>query len=80
MEFNKCDRCGCFFSHSGNICSNCVSKDCAEIQKLENYLEDYSVPNSIEQLACNTGISTRNLTRFIHQDSKFFKLKNFNNI
>ena len=57
MEFNKCSRCGCFFSHAGNVCPNCVSKDSIEIQKLENYLEDYTAPNTIEQLSYNTGIT-----------------------
>ena len=79
MDFNKCSRCGCFFSHSGNLCPNCVSKDSAEIQKLENYLEDYSMPNSIEQLAYNTGILPQNLHRYINENDKFSKLCNINN-
>lgn len=71
MEFNKCSRCGCFFSHAGNVCPKCVSKDSIEIQKLENYLEDYTAPNTIEQLSYNTGISHKNLNRYINDNNKF---------
>ena len=71
MEFNKCSRCGWFFSHAGNVCPNCVSKDSIEIQKLENYLEDYTAPNTIEQLSYNTGISHKNLNRYINDNNKF---------
>lgn len=76
MEFNKCSRCGCFFSHTGNICPNCISKDSVEIQKLENYLEDYTIPNTIEQLSYNTGISPKNLNRYINNNNKFSSIIN----
>lgn len=65
-----------FFSHSGKICPNCVSKDSMEIQKLENYIDEYAIPNNIEQLSYNTGISTKNLQRFITENKKFSSLSN----
>lgn len=68
MEFNKCSRCGSFFTHAGNVCPNCVSKDSTEKQKLSNYLEENSMPNTIEQLSYNTGILTNNLNRYLNEN------------
>ncbi len=76
MEFNKCSRCGCFHTQSGNICPNCVTKDSIEIKKLENYLENYTTPNTIEQLSKNTAILPKNLNRIISENSKFSELNN----
>ena len=74
MEFKKCSRCGCFFSNSGDICPNCISKDTIEKQKLENYLNTYSVPETLKQLSYNTGITEENLNRFM-ECKEFSNLK-----
>lgn len=68
MELNKCKRCGAFFVSGNYVCPNCEPKDTAEIFKLKNFLEenDYS-GITIENLACNTGISVKNLNRFLEQ-------------
>ncbi|MBE5806301.1 MAG: hypothetical protein E7313_06295 [Clostridiales bacterium] len=78
MNFNKCCRCGCFFSNKGNICPNCVSKETIETEKLENYLEEYSIPNSIQQISYDTGIPTKNIERLINTTNKFSNLTNLN--
>ena len=39
MEFKKCERCGCFFTSTGDTCINCSPKDRLEISKLKNFLE-----------------------------------------
>lgn len=67
MELSKCKRCGAFFVSNNYVCPNCEPKDNAEIFKLKNFLAENDCPNSIEALSCNTGISTKNLNRFLEQ-------------
>lgn len=67
MELNKCKRCGAFFVSGSNVCPNCEIKDNAEIYKLKNFLSENECPNSIETLSCDTGISVKNLNRFLEQ-------------
>lgn len=74
MEFNKCPQCGSFFANMGKICPNCATKDNTKIQKLENYLQNYSMPDTIEELSINTGISTKDLNRYINENKKFDSL------
>lgn len=77
MEFNKCSRCGSFFINNGNICPNCTAKDTVDISKLENYIQDFNVPDTLEQLSYNTGISMNNLNRHINQNPKFSEIVKF---
>ena len=77
MELNKCSRCGAFFVTGNNVCPNCEVKDSAEIFKLKSFLDenDYS-GSSVEDLSFNTGISVKNLNRFLEQnDFKEIALK-----
>lgn len=67
MELNKCKRCGAFFVSSNNVCPNCEPKDNIELSKLETFLSENSSPTSIETLAYDTGISVKNLNRFIEE-------------
>lgn len=68
MELNKCKRCGAFFASDNNVCPNCEPKDVAELSKLKNFLAENDCPNSIDILASNTGISAKNLNRFLAQE------------
>ena len=65
MEFKKCARCGAFFISDDNVCCNCVPKDKLDCLKLQNYLEGNSNISSVEEIALNTGISSRNITRYL---------------
>lgn len=67
MELNKCKRCGAFFVSNNYVCPNCEPKDVAELSKLKTFLTENTCPNSIESLACDTGISVKNLNRFLEQ-------------
>ena len=78
MEFNKCNRCGSFFIQSGNFCPNCAEKDSANLSKLENYIQDFSGPETLEQLSYNTGISVPNLNRHINENPKFSEIIKLN--
>ena len=67
MEVKKCLRCGCFFASSNNICDNCISQDQREINNLKTYLEENNNFSSVEELSINTGISQKNLNRFLEE-------------
>lgn len=74
MEFNKCSQCGSFFISTGKLCPNCTTKDTTKIQKLDNYIENYSIPDTIEELSLNTGIPTKDLTRYMTENQKYSNL------
>ena len=68
MEIKKCVRCGSFFVTDGEVCGNCVPKDKLDIFKLKNYFEENS-NSSVETISINTGISTRNVERYLKGDN-----------
>lgn len=74
MEFNKCPQCGSFYAFSGKMCPNCATKDLQKIQKLENYLDNYLVPDTLQELSCSTGIPEKDLNRYISGNDKFSQL------
>ena len=70
MEFKKCERCGCFFTSNDNVCYNCLTKDKFEMSKFKNFIEENNVDtiNSLNDLSIQTGISSKNLNRFLGYD------------
>ena len=81
MEFKKCERCGCFFTTTDNVCQNCMPRDNFEISKLRNYINDNNNANSIQDLSINTGISVKNLNRYLNENefSEVYDKLNLNN-
>ena len=77
MKLNKFKWCGAFFVSYFNVWKNFKPKDNAEIFKLKNYLAENNYDGSIESLSCATGISVRNLGRFL-ENKEISKLENFN--
>lgn len=73
MEFKKCERCGCFFLSESNVCENCSPKDNFEMSKLKNYFESENYSNSINSISVDTGITVKNLNRYLEND-EFSKL------
>lgn len=65
MEFKKCERCGSFYLSESNICENCSPKDNFELSKLRNYFEGDIQANSIDSISVDTGISVKNLNRYL---------------
>ena len=65
MEFNKCDRCGCFFVSNNSVCPNCATKDQYEMNQLKDFLEENANQINIENLSNSTGISVKNINRFL---------------
>lgn len=86
MEFKKCNRCGNFFVSDKDTCYNCSTKDELEITKLKNYFEINSNADSLEEISNNTGITIKNLDRYMNKDEfkKISKnithLKEFDNL
>lgn len=68
MNFNKCSRCGCFFMTDDSVCPNCQTKDMYEMGQLKNFLEENTSQINIDSLSASTGISVKNLNRFLAQD------------
>lgn len=68
MELNKCKRCGAFFVSNHCVCPNCEPKDTMELSKLKGFLAEHDCPSSIDLLASHTGISAKNLNRFLKQE------------
>lgn len=71
MEFKKCARCGCFYTSNDNVCYNCLSKEKFEMNKFKNYIEEANLGsiNSLNDIAINTGISGKNINRFLGYDA-----------
>lgn len=78
MEFKKCERCGCFFVSADRVCANCLNKDNIDISKMRNFFqttEREEVTPTFDALVSNTGISEKNLTRYL-ENSEFIENKN----
>lgn len=66
MDFKKCARCGCFFLSEAEVCPKCLPKDKCEISKLTNYINENNITEySITNLSVNTGISQKNINRYL---------------
>lgn len=74
MVFNKCERCGCFFSSKDNICPNCKTKDEVDKLSLKTYLANNETPKNAEALSFYSGVSVKNINRFL-QTKEFASLK-----
>lgn len=68
MQFNKCSRCGCFFVNAGDVCPNCQPKDNYDMNKLKNFLDNSDANCSFENVAHGTGITVKNLNRYLAKD------------
>lgn len=68
MNFNKCSRCGCFFMSDSSVCPNCETKDNYEMSELKTFLEENTAQINIDNLSASTGISVKNLNRFLAKE------------
>lgn len=70
MNFNKCERCGCFFATDNSTCPSCSTKDNIEMNQLKNYLINNStvsdnIINNVASISSETGITVKNLNRYL---------------
>lgn len=69
MELKKCARCGKFFASDVDVCHECEKKDLADLSKLKGFFaDDYVSGVSKLEISAQTGISSRNLTRYLGYD------------
>lgn len=76
MEFNKCSRCGSFYVSEGNVCPKCASKDGFEFSTFQTYIQENGLNTSLDAISNETGISVKNLNRFMQYDE--FKKQKIN--
>ena len=66
MEVKRCSRCGAFYTNDGYVCKECTSKDNFELNEFKNFVEERGIEfNTLDQIAMETGISEKNLYRFL---------------
>lgn len=65
MELNRCSRCGNFYVAEGNVCPKCSTKDGFEFSTFKSYIQENGLKNSLNTISNNTGISVKNLNRFM---------------
>lgn len=68
MEFNKCSRCGNFYLAEGNVCPKCSTKDHLEFSTFQTYVEENGLTENLDIISGETGISVKNLSRFINSE------------
>ena len=69
MELKKCARCGKFYASDVEVCHECEKKDLADLVKLKGFFADnYVVGVSKNDISSSTGISSRNLNRYLSYD------------
>lgn len=69
VEARKCVRCGSMYIAETEVCSNCQQKDGAELYRLKGFLKEGSGdPITQGELSIATGISNKNLARFLQTD------------
>ena len=69
MELKRCARCGKFFASEVEVCQECEKKDLADLSQLKGYFADnYVVGVSKSEISSTTGISNRNLSRYLGYD------------
>ena len=68
IEARKCARCGTMYVSDTEVCQNCQRKDGADLYKLKGFLSQNYGEITQGELAVATGISNKNLTRFLGYD------------
>ena len=74
MNFNKCSRCGNFFSSNNPTCPSCATKDKLEMDTLKTYLSNNpaimdNITSKYSYISKDTGITVSNLTRFLNNSN-----------
>lgn len=65
IEARKCVRCGAMYISENEVCVKCQKRDGADLYKLKDYIENVYGDVTQKELAVATGISDKNLERFL---------------
>lgn len=69
IEARRCSRCGAFYTNDGYVCPKCTEKDNFELSTFKNFVEENGVEiQSLNQVSVSTGITEKNLNRFLTYD------------
>lgn len=69
VEARKCVRCGCMYVAETEVCSKCQTKDGADLYRLKGFVENQEYEKITQgELAIATGITDKNLARFLGYD------------
>ena len=68
MELNKCSRCGNFYVSNTNVCPKCSAKDNFEFSNFKSYVQENGFENSLNTISNETGITVKNLNRFLEYE------------
>ena len=70
VEAKKCQRCGCMYISENDVCEKCQKKDGADLYRLKGFFATQEMGGEISQgeIAIATGISSKNLSRFLGSD------------
>ena len=80
MELNRCSRCGNFYISEGNVCPKCSTKDGFEFSAFKSYVKENGLEKSFNTISSDTGISVKNLNRFVEYPEFQDYQKELNNI
>ena len=78
MEFKKCSRCGNFYVSDGIVCPKCTPKDDFEFSTFKSYIAENGSNQSVDTISGATGISVKNLNRFLEYNNENKEVSNIN--
>ena len=78
MNFNRCSRCGSFYVSNGNVCPRCSKKDGLEFSTFKQYVVENGFGQSLDTISGETGITVKNLNRYLEYDEILDLQKDFN--
>ena len=78
MEFKKCTRCGNFYVSEGNVCPRCTAKDNMDFSTFKTYIQENGFEGSLTNISGETGISEKNINRFLTYEGIKEEIKNIN--
>ena len=79
MDFRKCSRCGNFYLSNSNVCPKCSTKENFEFSTFKSYIEENGLGESVDEISGKTGISVKNLNRFMNYSDFNDKINNNDN-
>lgn len=80
MEFKKCSRCGNFYVSEGFVCPKCSPKDNFEFSTFKSYIAENGLGDSLDTISNKTGISVKNLNRFMEYNNGINENQKLDNI
>ena len=80
MDFNKCSRCGSFYISQGNVCPKCSNQDSLEFETFKDYIAENGLTQNLDTISNQTGITVKNLSRFLDYSGINAPMDNLGNI